>query len=114
MKNIDLLVVNQGQSGGRGFYVVTTQANTAKDLLEHSKELARLYSIYYGYSFHRANVYIDDKTKDWDFDTPINSLFSTPEELYKEGGYLAIVDKVKEVQGVELREGRDRKKNKKI
>ena len=102
MKIIDLLVVNQGESGGRGFYLVTTQANTAKDLLEHSRELARLYSTYYLSCFHQADVFIFDPTKEPDFDTPLTDLFSAPEELYNRGGYSAITEKVKEVQGVEL------------
>jgi hypothetical protein len=102
MKKIDLLVVNQGQSGARGFYTYTVEVESAQDLLEQSKEVARIYSFYYEYSFHRATVYINDPTKDWDYDTPLNSLFSSPEELFNVGGYLAIVDKVKEVQGVEL------------
>ena len=102
MKKVDLLVVNQGESGARGFHFITIQANTAKDLLEHSRELARLYSTYYLSCFHQANVFIFDSTKEPDFDTPIKNLYSKPEELYREGGYSAIVEKVKEAQGVEL------------
>jgi hypothetical protein len=113
MASIDLLIKTYGLYSCE-FYNVRIKVETAKELLNKSKELAFEYSSYYNGQRYYARVYIYDPTKKTEFDKekPPGFYFRTPESLFEEGGYGAIVEAVKETQKVELKRGVARKKKK--
>ena len=104
MAQVKLLVIEHGECLDVD-HIIKTRVRTASGLLKKAKDLAREYVTYYLYDWHRADVYIYDpnKIKEYKKGTPAECLFWTPEELYNRGTYTAIINKVKETQGVELK-----------
>ena len=120
MKKIDLLVAKVAPS--YEYFRIRVNVQTARGLLRKAYDLAFNYKIYYYFRWFDAEVYLYDprkipepiKRKDLLKLEPLAYQLDTLKKLYNVGGYSQIVKAVKKVQGIKLREGRDRKKNKKI
>jgi hypothetical protein len=104
MAQVKLLVIEHGECIDVD-HIIKTRVRTASGLLKKAKQLARKYITYFLFDWHRADVYIYDphKKNEYDNGTPAEMLFWTPVELYNKGNYTAIINKVKDAQGVELK-----------
>ena len=120
MKKVDLLVVEVAPC--YEYHRIRVNVQTARGLLRKAYDLAFNYKFYYYFRWQYAEVYLYNprkipepiKRKDLLKLEPLAYQLDTLKKLYNVGGYSQIVKAVKKVQGIKLREGRDRKKNKKI